>query len=168
MHKVLTAAARSRPGPPPPPPPPRGFGAAGRAAAAPGLGALGTGGFPGGFGAPGLAPTGGGAGFGFVATGGGGLPPPTELLGRELAGLSWVAAGFFHGVADPLDGAIPGNTETGFAEASAAIALTVGFGTVAGVGLVAAGAAGAEGGRRRLGGGGGAAGAFGFGGTNSR
>lgn len=176
VFKLLTAAARSI----------CPAGAAGLAAAPPGLGgaagvglgAEGTGGFPptigfppGGLGgAPGLAATGGG--FGFAATGGGGLPA-MELGGLELAGVlfeepPFEAAGvFFHGAADPLAAAIPGNTETGLAEESADTALIPTFET-AGAALGAAGAADAEGGGRRFGGGGGAATALGFGGTNSR
>ena len=141
-----------------------------------GLGAEGTGGFPptvglapGGFGgAPGLAATGGG--FGFAATGGG--LPAMELDGLELAGvlsneLSFEIAGvFFHGAADPLAAAMPGNTETGLADESADIALMPTFG-IAGTALGAAGA-GAEGGGRRFGGGGGPAAALGLGGTNSK
>jgi len=87
-----------------------------------GLDAVGIGGFPGIFGAVGLVATGGG-GAGFFPTGGGGGAGfiPGVLDGRELAGVEPVdAAGvFFHGAAAPLEGAIPGNTDTGFAEASA-------------------------------------------------
>jgi len=63
-------------------------------------------------------------------------------------------AGFFHDGADPLEGTSPGNTATGFAEASAVtdVGMTLGVGDGAG---------------RVLGGGGGAAGAA-FGGANSR
>jgi hypothetical protein len=84
-----------------------------------GLVALGTGGLPGNFGAVGLEATGGG-GAGFFPTGGGGGLAPAVLDGREFIGVGPAEAtgAFFHG-ADPLDGTIPGNTDTGFAEASA-------------------------------------------------
>lgn len=62
---------------------------------------------------------------------------------------------------------MPGNTETGLAEASATLA-AMGTLATAGVGFEAAAEGGDEGGSRRLGGGGGAAGAFGLGGTTSR
>lgn len=100
-----------------------------------GLAAAGTGGlagaglFPtGGFGEAGFAATGGG--LGLEATGGGTLP---------LAGVS----DFFQGVVDPLAAAIPGNTDTGLANASAASvgAAGVGTGRVLGGGGGAAGAA---------------------------
>jgi hypothetical protein len=96
-------------------PPPRG------ADAPPGLG-LGT------FGIGGLPPVGfaavGGPGFGLVAIGGGGLLAK-ELDGLELIcvvsdGPFEVLAFFFHGVVDPLEGPIPGKTETGLADTSAA------------------------------------------------
>lgn len=134
-----------------------GLAAAGRppgAAPAFGLGALGIGGFPGGLGAPGFAPTGGG--FGFVATGGPGGLGANELEGRELGAESVDAGGFFHGVADPLEDPMPGNTETGFAEASAETELSTGLGAATDVGRALDG-----------GGGGGGAGAA-FGGTSSR
>lgn len=114
----------------------------------------------GGLAAPGLAPTAGGlgaAGFpatgeglGLDATGGGTLP----AAGAGFAAFEAGALGFFHGVADPFAGAIPGNTDTGFADASAVtgVAATLGVGVGAG---------------RVLGGGGGAAGAA-LGGTSSR
>jgi len=143
--------------------------------ATPGLGPVGGGALPppglgaGGLGAmPGFAPTGGG--FGLLAIGGGGFEP-TVLGARELAGVVsdelLPTAGFFQGVFDPFTGAIPGNTDTGFADACAATGLR---GVAAGTDLGAAGAAtGAGAGTgRRPGGGGGAAGAFGFGGTGSR
>jgi hypothetical protein len=119
-----------------------------------GLAEVGTEGFPGGFGATGFAAK-GGAGFGLTATGGGGLPP-IELAGLEFAGVVSVDSceateNFFHGVAEPLEGAIPGNTETGLAAESAATEPT---GTL-GIG-------------RRFGGGGGAEVALGLGGTSSR
>lgn len=152
-------------------------GAAGFGVTPPGRAVVGIDGFPptaGGFGgAPGFAPTGGG--FGLAATGGGGLLA-RELEGLEVAGvLSDEPLGapgvFFHGVADPFDGAIPGKTETGLADESAAIGLIGALAAVgAGVGLSnIAGAAGVEEGGRRLGGGGGGAAAgLGLGGTSSR
>jgi len=88
-----------------------------------GLVAAGTGGLPGNFGGVGLEATGGG-GAGFFPTGGaggaGGLAPGV-LDEREFIGVAPAEAtgAFFHGAAVPLDGAIPGNTDTGFAEASA-------------------------------------------------
>ena len=87
-----------------------------------GLDAVGTGGFPGILGAVGLDATGGGgAGFFPIGGAGGAGFAPTALGGRELAGVVPVdAAGpFFHGAVAPLGGAMPGNTDTGFAEASA-------------------------------------------------
>ena len=87
-----------------------------------GLDAVGTGGFPGILGAVGLVATGGGgAGFFPIGGAGGAGFAPAVLDGRELAGVVPVdAAGvFFHG-ATPLEGPMPGNTDTGFAEASAA------------------------------------------------
>ena len=76
----------------------------------PGREAVGTTGFP----TVGLAPIGGG--FGLAATGGGGLEP-IELGGRETAGEPLLLeAAFFQGAADPSLAAIPGNTETGFAD----------------------------------------------------
>ena len=85
-------------------------------AAGPGRGAAGIGGFPP---TAGFAPTAGG--FGLAAAGGGGTLEANELEGRELAGESSELEGvFFQGVADPLLGAIPGKTETGFADAFAA------------------------------------------------
>ena len=87
-----------------------------------GLVAVGTGGFPGNFGPAGLEATGGG-GAGFFPTGGtgGGGLAPAVLDGREFIGVGTTEAfgDFFHGAAVPLDGAIPGNTDTGFAEAFA-------------------------------------------------
>ena len=166
---MLTAAARSIC-----PPTAAGFatppGLAG-GFATPGRGAVGIGGFPpatGGLGAPGLLAKGGGVGLGLFATGGGGGLPARELPGREAAGVlalepfAVVAGDFFHGVADPFDGAIPGNTATGFAEASAVTGLATIFG-----------AAGAPGGRGAAGGGGGGGGAaaglaLGLGGTSSK
>jgi len=99
-----------------------------------------------------------------------------ELEGLELAGVvsdePLVAPGaFFHGVADPLDGAIPGKTDTGFADESAATGLigTLAAEVGAGVDFSGVGAAASiEGGGRRFGGGGGAAAALGLGGTSSR
>lgn len=161
-EELLTIAAKS---PCPPMPPPKAGLAAGGRAAALGRAAVGTGGLPptGGLGAPGFEPTGGGgAGLGFVPTGGGGFAPvagvPFELE----------AASFFHGVAEPFEGAIPGKTETGFADALAAtgfggaaltpagFAASGGFAAPPGVGLAGGG------------GGGGAATAFGLRGTSSR
>lgn len=172
---VLTAAAKSSW---PAAPPAIGLTPPGRGAevtALVGLGAVGIGGFPGTFGppAPGFAPM-GGAGLGLVATGGGGLGA-IELDGRELDGLefddalSLTCGVFFQGVAEPLAGPIPGNTEIGLAEASAVTDWIVILGPAAGAGLVTAWpAAGGGGGRRPIGGGGGAEAAFGFGGMSSR
>lgn len=122
-----------------------------------GRGAVGIGGLPGALGA-GLPP--GGVGFGLAATGGAAGLFANELPGRDGAGeLSVDSVGvFFHGVADPLAGAIPGKTEIGFAEAFAVTDCT---------GTFAAGLEAAAGGGRVRGGGGGAA-ATGFGGTSSR
>lgn len=116
----------------------------GRTAA--GMGGLAVTGLPptGGFGEAGFAAT-GGAGLGLEATGGGAL---------TLAGVSEVPD-FFQGAADPLAGTIPGNTDTGFADASAATDDARTFGAV-GVGT-----------GRVLGGGGGAAGVT-LGGTSSK
>lgn len=118
LRRELTAAARSSwPGAPP-----LGFTAAGRVAAGGGGGleAVGTGGFPGILGAAGLDATGGG-GAGFFPTGGaGGDLTPAVLEGREfVGGVTVAAAGLFQGAAVPLEGAMPGNTDTGFAEALA-------------------------------------------------
>lgn len=129
---------------------PPGFGAAG------GREAVGTVGLPGAFGAPGLLARGGGPGLGFTA--GGGAFVARELVGLELAGVLpleapfVVAAVFFHGVAEPLEGAMPGNTATGFADGSAVNAFAGAFATGA------ADAAGAGGIRRPAGGGGGGGG----------
>lgn len=137
-----------------------------------GLVAVGTGGLPGTFGPVGLEATGGG-GAGFFPTGGagGGGLAPAVLDGRELMGVGPAEATgvFFHGATEPLDGAMPGNTDMGFAEASAVrdctlilaccVGAAVGFGATTG-------AVGGAGGRRATGGGSGAA--FGFGGTRSR
>jgi len=80
------------------------------------------GGLPGTFGPVGLEATGGG-GAGFFPTGGagGGGLAPAVLGGREFIGVATTEAfgDFFHGAAVPLGGAIPGNTDTGFAEAFA-------------------------------------------------
>jgi hypothetical protein len=98
-----------------------------------------------------------------------------ELEGLELAGVlsdePLVAPGaFFHGVDDPFDGAIPGKTDTGLADESAAtdlIGMLAAEG--AGVGLtVVEVVAAVDGGGRRFGGGGGAAAGLGLGGTSSR
>jgi len=159
--------------------PPPGFGGAG---AAPGLTAVGIGGLPptglaAGFGgAPGFAAIGGG--LGLFAIGGGGLAA-RELPGLELAGVLLdealaVPGVFFHGVADPLDGPMPGKTDTGLADESATTDLTGTLAAAAGAGVglevVITGVGVTEGGRRfgGGGGGGGAAAAFGFGGTSSR
>lgn len=134
-----------------------------------GRAAVGIGGFPGGLAAPGFAATGGGGAFGFAATGGGAFTP-TELEGREFAGVisaeSLVKpAGFFQGAAEPFEGIMPGKTATGLADTSAAIDLTV---------IATLGAAGVEdtvgtdGGGLRAGGGGGAGGPRGALGTSSR
>lgn len=122
-----------------------------------GLAAAGTGGLAatgppptaGGLGGAGFAATGGG--LGLEATGGGALVP----VGVDLPEVSDIGVlGFFHGAADPLAAAMPGNTGTGFAEALAATVV----GAILGVGV---------GTGRVLGGGGGAAGAA-LGGTSSR
>jgi hypothetical protein len=120
FQKEHTAAARSNcPGAPP-----LGLATPGRSVFGTdgGLDAVGTGGFPGIFGAVGLDATGGG-GAGFFPTGGAGGEgfAPTELDGRELAGVvpEDAAGVFFHGAAAPLEAAMPGNTDTGFAEALA-------------------------------------------------
>lgn len=108
--------------------------------------------------------TGGGATFGFVATGGGGFPP-SELEGREFAGVaSAEPVGFFQGVAEPFEGVRPGKTATGLALASAVtdfVTTTLG---AAGVEELV----GADGGGLRASGGGAAGGARGFLGTSSR
>jgi len=103
-----------------------------------GRGAAGTAGFP----TRGFVPIGGG--FGLAATGGGDLEV-NELEGAVASELEGV---FFQGVADPLLPAIPGKTETGFADALA----TEGVMSTLGVGAFLGGAGG---------GGGGAATAFG-------
>jgi hypothetical protein len=109
----------------------------------------------------------GGPGFGLVAIGGGGL------LARELDGLELVSDGpfevlasFFHGVVDPLEGPIPGKTETGLADTSAVT--DVKGVENAGLDELALATLGGGGIGRRLGGGGGARVALGFGGTSSR
>jgi hypothetical protein len=156
---------------------PPGLGAGG---AAGGRDAVGTGGLPGALDVPGLLAIGGAGGFGLFATGGGGGFPARELAGRELAGVlsledPLVAAGtvFFQGVAEPFAGAIPGKTDIGLAEASAA----TDFGNTFAAGAAeAAGAGGTTEARFTPapvpggggGGGGGATAAFGFGGTSSR
>jgi len=130
----LTAAAKSNW------PPAAGLTTAGRGGIAGpdpafGLGAVGIGGLLGGLGTPGFAAIGGAEGFGLDAIGGGGLLAK-ELDGLELAGESSEADGaFFHGVADPLEGPIPGKTEIGLADASAAKDLTDDCGVEAGVGV---------------------------------
>jgi len=132
----------------------------------PGLDEVGIGGFIGALGAPGFAARGGGAGFGLVLTGGAGLPA-TELEGLEISSGVPADGDFFHGVAEPLGGIMPGNTETGFAEASAYKDWASTLGVAIGVGVCFT-LAGAEGGRRRLGGGGGGGVALGCGGASSR
>ena len=131
--------------------------------------AVGIGGLPGGLTAPGFVATGGGATLGFAATGGGGFVP-SELEGREPAGVAspeWFAepATFFHGVAEPFEGVRPGKTATGLADASAVTELTV-TETLGAAGVEDT--AGADGGSLRAGGGGAAGGARGFLGTSSR
>jgi len=175
--RLARAAARSNwPGAP------LGLTAPGRGAlgASGGLEAVGTGGLPGAaFGAPvGFGATGGGgAGFFPIGGAGGGGFAPTVLDGREGVVPADRACGLFHGAAVPLDGAMPGKTDTGFAEAFAVMdcswILGCGVGAGAVVGFEATtGAAGRAGGRRAVGGGGGGGGGagatFGFGGTSSR
>lgn len=125
---------------------------------------MGTGGLAPTFGAPGLLATGGGVGFGFVDNGG-------AFGAVELAGAgTWadpfvdVDDVFFHGAAEPLEGAIPGKTATGLAEGSATIDFTAAFADGA-TGAVGAGAI--EGGRRFAGSGGGGGAGVALG-TNSR
>lgn len=77
-----------------------------------------------------------------------------ELEGLELPEESSVDGVFFHGVAEPFAGTIPGKTETGFADTLAVSDWT---------GILAAACAGA----RFRGGGGGAAG-LAFGGASSK
>lgn len=72
-------------------------------------------------------------------------------------------AGFFQGVGPPED-VTPGNTDTGFADASAAIGLTTTGALMTGFGSAAT--TGATGGGRLTAGGAGAG--FGFGGISSR
>ena len=169
-EKMLTAAARSN-----------WPGAALLGLTAPGLGAVdgggglvaaGIGGLPGNFGPVGLEATGGGgAGFFPIGGAGGGGLAPAVLEGREFAGVVPVEATgvLFHGGAVPLGGAMPGNTDMGFAEASAVrdctFILACCVGAAAGFGATT-GAVGGAGGRRATGGGAGAA--FGFEGASSR
>ena len=134
-----------------------------------GLGAAGIGRLPGGLTVPGFAATGGGATFGLVATGGGGFAP-SELEGREFAGVLPVdslakPAGFFQGVAEPFEGIMPGKTATGLADALAVTddTVTATLGAAGGEGIT-----GVDGGSLRAGGGGAAGGARGFWGTSSR
>ena len=132
--------------------------------AAVGRDAVGIIGFPGIFGAPGFAAS-GGPGLGLAAIGGGALGIPAADDGRELFGLVLAFEGvdFFQGVAEPLEGAMPGKTDTGLADASAVtvddfvVEVAVDFGVLGG-------------GRRPAGGGrdAAAAAALGLGGTNSR
>lgn len=135
-----------------------------------GLEAVGTGGLPGNFGAVGLEATGGG-GAGFFPIGGGGGLAPAVLDGREFAGVVPVEATgvLFHGGAVPLGGAMPGNTDMGFAEASAVRDCTLILACCVGAAVgfrATTGAVGGAGGRRATGGGVGAA--FGFEGASSR
>ena len=128
-----------------------------------GLDAVGTGGFPGIFGATGFAAK-GGPGFGFVAIGGPGLSA-REVEGLEFAGVDSAdaleaAGAFFQGVADPLEGTIPGNTETGLAEESAITGMVDALGVLEATGALGIG--------RRFGGGGGPGVALGLGGMSSR
>jgi hypothetical protein len=133
--QLLTIAARSACPPPPAAltPPPRG--AEGVTLAR----APGTGGLPGAV-AGGLA----GTGLGLAATGGG--LPPKELVGlgftSERSSAEDVDGVFFHGLAVPFEGAIPGKTDTGFAEASAVTDWTTTFGGPDGVAGLMVGAAG--------------------------
>jgi len=118
-------------------------------------------------GTPGFAATGGG--FGLFAIGGG--LAARELAGLELAGVLSdkvfdVSSDFFQGIAEPLDGPMPGKTDTGLADESATTDLTTAGAGVGPEAMVAT--AGVVGGGRRFGGGGGATAAFGLGGTSSR
>lgn len=115
----------------------------------------------------------GGFGFGFGA-GAGGFPPATVELGldegAELSESSVVeiCCALFHGAALPFDAAIPGKTEMGFAEESAATdcATTgaLGFGAIA----TAARGGGGPGGARLAATGAATGAGLGFGGTSSR
>lgn len=134
--------------------------------ARPGLGTLGAGGLLGSLGAPGFAARGGGEGFGFVPRGGAGLPLST-LEGLEISSDVPEDGVFFHGVADPVTGIMPGNKETGFAEESASRDWTDTLGVVASVGVCLT-LVGTDGGGRRLGGGGGAGATLGCGGASSK
>lgn len=115
---------------------------------------MGIGGLPAAFGAgAGLAATGG---FGLVAIGGPGGLISVELEGRE-AGAEEVADAvgvFFHGVAEPFEGPMPGKIAIGLLETSADTELAIGFGAACGVG--------------RFGGGGGVGTGAALGGTSSR
>jgi hypothetical protein len=119
-----------------------------------GLDAVGIGGCPtffGGGGGAGLTAT---EGFGLVAIGGPGGLISSELEGREVGAEALEATGaFFHGVADPFEGPMPGKTATGLLDTSADTELVT-FGGI--------GAAG------RLGGGGGAGAGAALGGKSSR
>lgn len=139
MTNKLTAAARSTC-----PTAVAGFETApGREAeAAGGRGAVGMGGFADPF-AETLGFTGITGGFGLAATGGGGLDPIAEL-GRELAGVVSTGEGFFHGVADPLEACIPGNTDIGLDDASATTGVRDIFGAGVGAGRDLGGGGGAE------------------------
>ena len=126
---------------------------------------MGTVGFPGTLGAPGFAAT-GGPGLGFAATGGGDLAVPVNgpRVWAEFEDVSDVDVefGFFHGAVEPLEGAMPGKTDTGLADASAATEVAL----IACVGIEVA----ALGGLRAAGGGGGGGtgAALGLGGMSSR
>ena len=119
--------------------------------------------------------TGGGAGLGLVATGGGGFAP-SELDGREFVGVLFddplveATIGFFQGAAEPFEGARPGKTATGLAEASAVTDFTEMDGTIGfeAEGVEAVATAGAEGGGGRAGGGRAAGAGLVFGGISSR
>lgn len=84
----------------------------------------------------GLEPT-GGVGFGLLAKGGDTLDNVTE----DEVSDNVLEADFFQGVAVPLPGAIPGKTETGFADESGVIDEE----TIFGVGGVLRGGAGGGG-----------------------
>ena len=89
--------------------------------AALGRGAVGIGGFAGILGPPGFAAS-AGPGLGLAATGGGALEFPAADDGLEASELVFAfeeVVGFFQGVTEPFEGAIPGNTDTGLADASA-------------------------------------------------
>lgn len=75
-------------------------------------------------------------------TGGTPLPP----VGVALSEVSDTGTeGFFHGAADPFEGASPGNTAIGLAEVSAVTDVGTTFGVGEGTGRVLGGGGGAEG-----------------------